>query len=88
VLSPGRPGIGKTSVVRSLGARATVLAGACDDLLTPRTLGHCATPPAAVRPGWPVCWTTAVLQNLGVTGRRDAVAAVATFGIDATGATP
>ena len=49
---------------------------------------RCATPPAAVRPGWPVCWTTAVLQKLGVTSRRDAVAAVATLGIDATGATP
>jgi AAA ATPase domain len=43
VLLSGEAGIGKTTVVRSfvrsLGARATVLAGACDDLLTPRTLG-------------------------------------------------
>ncbi len=54
----------------------------------PAPSARCATPPAAVRPGWPVCWTTAVLQTLGVTSRRDAVAAVATFEIDATGATP
>jgi DNA-binding NarL/FixJ family response regulator len=31
---------------------------------------------------------SAVLQKLGVTSRRDAVTAVATLGIDATGATP
>jgi DNA-binding CsgD family transcriptional regulator/tetratricopeptide (TPR) repeat protein len=43
VLLSGEAGIGKTSVVRAFAraarGRARVLAGACDDLLTPRTLG-------------------------------------------------
>ena len=42
VLVSGEAGIGKSLVrayLRAVGARATVLAGACDDLLTPRTLG-------------------------------------------------
>ena len=43
VLLSGEAGIGKTSVVRAFErtaeGRARVLAGACDDLLTPRTLG-------------------------------------------------
>ncbi|MGH3980128.1 MAG: AAA family ATPase [Pseudonocardiaceae bacterium] len=43
VLVTGEAGIGKTSVVRAflatVGAGARVLSGACDDLLTPRTLG-------------------------------------------------
>jgi DNA-binding CsgD family transcriptional regulator/tetratricopeptide (TPR) repeat protein len=43
VLISGEAGIGKTSVVRAFlresMRRATVLHGACDDLLTPRTLG-------------------------------------------------
>jgi DNA-binding CsgD family transcriptional regulator/tetratricopeptide (TPR) repeat protein len=43
VLLSGEAGIGKTSVLRVLlsaaGGRVRVLAGACDDLLTPRTLG-------------------------------------------------
>ncbi len=43
VLLSGEAGIGKTSVVRAFvraaAPRATVLQGACDDLLTPRTLG-------------------------------------------------
>jgi tetratricopeptide (TPR) repeat protein len=43
VLLFGEAGIGKTSVVRAfcraVGRRARVLAGACDDLLSPRTLG-------------------------------------------------
>jgi hypothetical protein len=54
----------------------------------PAPSARCAAPPAAVRPGWPVCWTKAMRQALGVTSRRDAVAAVAAFEIDATGATP
>ena len=44
VLVAGEAGIGKTSLVRAFvrrndGRRARVLLGACDDLLTPRTLG-------------------------------------------------
>ena len=43
VLLHGEAGIGKTSVVRAFAlaarGRARVLAGACEDLLTPRTLG-------------------------------------------------
>ena len=43
VLLSGEAGIGKTSVVRaflrSVGEQAGVLHGACDDLVTPRTLG-------------------------------------------------
>jgi DNA-binding CsgD family transcriptional regulator/tetratricopeptide (TPR) repeat protein len=43
VLVSGEAGIGKTSLVRALSRRvaghARVLVGACDDLLTPRTLG-------------------------------------------------
>jgi len=43
VLLCGEAGIGKTSVVRAFHrrtrGRARVLVGACDDLLTPRTLG-------------------------------------------------
>ena len=43
VLLFGEAGIGKTTVVRAfiraVSGRARVLAGACDDLLTPRTLG-------------------------------------------------
>jgi DNA-binding CsgD family transcriptional regulator/tetratricopeptide (TPR) repeat protein len=43
VLLTGEAGIGKTSVIRAFlaapGHRARVLAGACDDLLAPRTLG-------------------------------------------------
>jgi DNA-binding CsgD family transcriptional regulator len=43
VLVSGEAGIGKTTLVRALVARANgtarVLVGACDDLLTPRTLG-------------------------------------------------
>jgi ATP/maltotriose-dependent transcriptional regulator MalT len=43
VLLLGEAGIGKTSLVRaflaSVGNRARVLVGSCDDLLTPRTLG-------------------------------------------------
>jgi DNA-binding CsgD family transcriptional regulator/tetratricopeptide (TPR) repeat protein len=43
LLVSGEAGIGKTSLVRRLseriGDRARVLLGACDDLLTPRTLG-------------------------------------------------
>jgi DNA-binding CsgD family transcriptional regulator/tetratricopeptide (TPR) repeat protein len=43
VLVSGEAGIGKTSLVRAfaaqVGGRARVLAGACDDLVTPRTLG-------------------------------------------------
>src|SRR5215204_6562253 len=39
----GEPGIGKTSLVRAFAREAArqarVLAGACDDLVTPRTLG-------------------------------------------------
>src|SRR5215213_1805767 len=43
VLVSGEAGIGKTSLVRAFAreaaGRARVLAGACDDLVTPRTLG-------------------------------------------------
>ncbi|MDT7574763.1 MAG: hypothetical protein QOH17_1096 [Pseudonocardiales bacterium] len=43
VLVSGEAGIGKTSVVRAFlrdaGGRARLLVGACDDLLSPRTLG-------------------------------------------------
>jgi DNA-binding CsgD family transcriptional regulator/tetratricopeptide (TPR) repeat protein len=43
VLVSGEAGIGKTSLVRAfareVAGRARVLAGACDDLVTPRTLG-------------------------------------------------
>ena len=43
VLVSGEAGIGKTSVVRAFrrraGGRARMLTGACDDLLSPRTLG-------------------------------------------------
>ena len=43
VLLGGEAGIGKTSVVRAFrrrsGGTARILFGACDDLLTPRTLG-------------------------------------------------
>ena len=43
MLVSGEAGIGKTSLVRKfladLGGRASVLAGACEDLLTPRALG-------------------------------------------------
>src|SRR3712207_1135279 len=42
-LVTGEPGIGKTSLVREFAARAAgrarVLSAACDDLVTPRTLG-------------------------------------------------
>jgi predicted ATPase len=43
VLVSGEAGIGKTSLVRAFAeharARARVLVGVCDDLVTPRTLG-------------------------------------------------
>ena len=42
-LITGEPGIGKTSLVRAFAdraaGRARLLAAACDDLVTPRTLG-------------------------------------------------
>jgi predicted ATPase len=45
VLVSGEAGIGKTVLVRRLvreaAAQARVLVGACDDLVTPRTLGGC-----------------------------------------------
>ena len=65
VLVSGEAGIGKTSLVRAFAreaaGRARVLAGACDDLVTPRTLGpfrdmaRGAAPAlaAAVEPGAP-----------------------------------
>ena len=57
VLVSGEAGIGKTSLVRAflrtLDYRTRVLSGACEDLLTPRTLGRCATPPGERRGRWP-----------------------------------
>ena len=58
VLLSGEAGIGKTSVVRAFlrraGTRARVLAGACDDLLSPRTLGPLRDAARGGRAGrWP-----------------------------------
>ena len=67
VLISGEAGIGKTSLVRAFVAgrtdRVRVLLGACDDLVTPRTLGPLRD---AVRGGGPVAAALA-------TGDRDAV---------------
>ena len=70
MLVSGEAGIGKTSLVRAFvrvaAPRATVLQGACDDLLTPRTLGPLRD--AARTYGGPLARTLA-------DGDRDAVLA-------------
>ena len=131
VLVSGEAGIGKTSLVRAFlraaAHRATVLQGACDDLLTPRTSDPSVTPPgpgaARSPPPSPTATTrenpagltdrqveilrmladgatnaeiaarlvlsvrtvdhhvSAVLQKLGVPGRREAIAAATDLGI-------
>ena len=67
VLISGEAGIGKTSVVRhfvrTVTARGALLQGACDDLLTPRTLGPLRD---AVRDGRP-------LERALAEGDRDAI---------------
>ena len=72
VLVSGEAGIGKTSLVRAFlraaAHRATVLQGACDDLLSPRTLGPLRD--AARTRGGPLA---AALAD----GARDAVLAAA-----------
>jgi hypothetical protein len=77
VLVSGEAGIGKTSLVRAFlraaAHRATVLQGACDDLLTPRTLGPLrdaartrgGPPAAALADGDRDAVPAAVLTELG-----------------------
>jgi len=77
VLVSGEAGIGKTSLVRAFlraaAHRATVLQGACDDLLSPRTLGPLrdaartrgGPPAAALADGDRDAMPAAVLTELG-----------------------
>ena len=60
VLIFGEAGIGKTSLVRAFvrqaPGRARVLQGACDDLITPRTLGPLRDAARGRPARWPRRW--------------------------------